>query len=122
MPHWGKVTGEYEVICGFSNGLLMFGGFLVWVYPGILPAITGPFLLIVGVLLMLDVAYPYGRQPHLMSEGGGMIAAFVAVVASAVVPGSIYWLLAIGICVAAINFGIKLWRKYRRPKPKVFKS
>jgi hypothetical protein len=122
MPHWGKVTGEYEVIFGFSSGLLVFGGFLVWIFPGILPTILGPVLMIIGFLVLLDAAFPYGRQPHLMSESGGFVAGLIAVTASALVPGSIYWLLGTGVLFSAIKLVMMLWRKKREPKPKAFKS
>ena len=122
MPHWGKVTGEYEVIFGFSSGLLVFGGFLVWVFQGILPTYLGPALMIIGFLVLLDVAFPYGRQPHLMSEGGGFAAGLIAVTASALLPGSIYWLLGIGLFLSAIKLVMMLWRKKRGPRPKTFKS
>ena len=115
MPHWEKITGEYEVISGFLCGLLIFGGFLVWTVPGILPTIFGPILVLFGVLLLLDDAFPYGRQPHLMSESGGFIAGFIVVVLSALfIPGFIPRLLAIAVLLSGIKLMIRLLRKLKK--------
>ena len=122
MPRWGKISGEYEVIFGFASGLLLFSGLLVWIFSGILPTIIGPFLAVFGALLMMDVAFPYGRQVHLLSEGVGLIASFIAVVSSAIFPGSIYWLIGLGLLLSVAKMIVRIYRKWKKPEPKVFKS
>ncbi len=120
MPHWEKITGEYEVVSGFLCGILVLGGLLVWTVPGIYWPIAGPVLLIFGVLMLLDDAFPYGRQPHLMSEAGGFIAGFLAVISSSIL-GLILWLLAPSVLLSVVKLTIRLLRKMQKERPKTFK-
>jgi hypothetical protein len=112
MPHWGKMTGEYEVLSGFLIGVIIWGGLLIWIVPGIFWPITGPVLVLFGVLLLFDDAYPYGRQPHLTSESGGFLAGFVVVLVSAIYnPAFVPWVLAVAVFFSAIKLLIRLLKK-----------
>jgi hypothetical membrane protein len=112
MPAWGKVTGEYEVLSGFLSGILLTGGFALWLVPQFLWSLAGPLLIIVGIISLLDDSFPCGRQPHLMSELGGFFAGFIVAVISAVfVAGSIFWLMPIVACITAVKLLLRVLRK-----------
>ena len=112
MPQWGKVTGEYEVFSGFLSGILLTGGFAVWLIPQSPWSLAGPVMIVVGIISLLDDSLPYGRQPHLMSELGGFFAGFIVAVISAMfVAGSIFWLMPIVSGITVLKLLIKVLRK-----------
>ncbi len=112
MPQWGKVTGEWEVLSGFLSGILMTGGLVVWAGPDFFWSALGPVCIAIGIISLFDDTFPFGRQPHLMSELGGFFAGIIAVTISAMfIAGSIYWLLAIVLILVLIKLLIKVVRK-----------
>lgn len=112
MPLWGKVTGEREVLSGFLSGILMTGGFALWLIPHFWWSLAGPFMIIVGMLSLMDDAYPYGRQPFLISMLVGFSAGLVVAVISAIfVAGSIFWLLPIVFVITIIKISLRAIKK-----------
>jgi len=110
MPHWGKIIGEHEVVGGFLGAALVVGGFLAWNYLGLLWFITAPFLIVLGLLLLIDDVYPYGRQPYLMSESGGFIAGCILTVVS-VFYGVVGWVLSTAFFLSVIKLLVKVLKK-----------
>jgi hypothetical protein len=106
---WG-----YEAISGFLSGILITGGVNVWNIPELFWFITGPLLVIFGLLLLLDDFFPFGRQPHLGGEAGGFIAGFALVIAIAMlIPVCISWLLAITVTLSVVKLIIRLKKKIK---------
>ena len=76
----GKITSNYNIIGGLIAGCIISGGLLSWTIPGVFWLMASPIIIVFGVLLVLDDALPYGRQPHLGSEAGGFMAGIVIVI------------------------------------------
>ena len=113
MPQWGKVTGEREILSGFLSGILMTGGFALWLLPYFWWSLVGPFMIIVGLLSLMDDAYPYGRQPFLTSMLAGFSAGIIVAVISAIfVFGSIFWLLPTVFVIVIIKILLRVIKKF----------
>lgn len=114
MPEWGKVSGEREVLSGLLSGILMVGGFALWLLPLFWWSLSGPFMIIVGLLSLMDDAYPYGRQPFLVSMLVGFSAGLVVAVISVMfVAGSIFWLLPIVFVITLVKISMRVIHKIR---------
>lgn len=110
MPDWGKISGEYEIISGFLSGVLVLTGLLTWTVFQFAWSFAAPVLIIIGVLSFFDDIFPYGRQPHLMSESGGFIAGCI-IAGLSFIYGFTAWLLSLVILFEAIKYGYKVLRK-----------
>lgn len=114
MPEWGKVTGEREVLSGFLSGILMTGGFALWLLPFFWWSLSGPFMIIVGMLSLMDDAYQYGRQPFLVSMLAGFSAGLIfAVIFVMFVAGSIFWLLPVVFVITLVKISMRVIHKIR---------
>jgi hypothetical protein len=100
MPQWGKPAGRYEMISGFLCSILIFGGFLSINLMGWEWFFVGAFLVVMGLLLLIDDLFPYGRQPYMASESGGLIAGLVAYVIS-FAQGLVHWALLAAFLISA---------------------
>ena len=113
MPVWGKVTGSHETLWGFVSGLMVFGGFLTWTTPGPFWLIASPLIIIFGTLSLMDEAFPYGRQPHLLSELGAFLA-------GAIIVGIVFFLgyaaplLTLAVCLLLIKYILKFHKKFKK--------
>lgn len=122
MTEWDYgITGYRDAACGFLDGILVSGGFLAWVFPGQVPLPAGPLLVLFGSLLLLDDAYPFGRQPQVASMLGGVFAGLVTAVLSFFAPAAFIWPLLIAFLISSFKAADKLFRRYHGQRAKIYK-
>lgn len=112
----GKVTGEYEVVCGFLCSSIITGGILIWTLPNMVLFFLSPFLIVFGILLLFDDIFPYGRQPYMASEAGGFITG-VAISIIAFFSGFIFFLVSLAVLISVAKLARRFLIRNKRMFP-----
>jgi hypothetical protein len=109
----GEIAGTYELAGGLISGCIIACGLLAWTIPGIFWLLASPLVIIFGILLLLDDALPYGRQPHLGSEASGFVAGVVIAILS-FYAGLLAWVLFLMLLAGVIKLGIRFLKGSRQ--------
>jgi hypothetical protein len=120
MPYMGKPFSYGELITGFLCGVLIVGGIFAFTLPGIFWSVAAWLILIFGILTLLDDIFPYGHQPNLGCELGGLTLGTSAVMVSFFI-GFLPFLLALGVTLTIIKLVLKFWGKITEIRLKTFK-
>jgi len=109
MPRWGKAVSENDALFGFVAGILIMGALFIWLLTDILWAVPSA-LFVMGMIVVFDTIFPYGRQLFAISWLGGIIAGCFAVLFTNAY-GFMYWLLATAALVFVLHILAKIIRQ-----------
>ena len=110
MDDSGKIMERHEVVAGFLCSALILGGFLVWASLGMLWYLIAPFLIVLGLMILIDDMAPVGRQPYMACLSVSFVAGCAVTVIS-FFNGFMGWIILIALALAAA-------RIFRRFSPK----
>ncbi|UCD03353.1 MAG: hypothetical protein JSV63_01820 [Candidatus Aenigmatarchaeota archaeon] len=109
MPWIGKSVSENDAVYGFLSGILILGALFVWLFTEVVWVIPVS-LFAMGILIIFDTAFPYGKQLFAISWMGGLIAgSFALLFANAF--GFLYWILAAAALAFVLIIAEKLFRR-----------
>ena len=115
MPMIGPTTALSDMLFGFIDGGLVFGGIIGILAFGITGQILSLIALIIGILSLMDDLFPFGRQPFLFTHHFFALLGLASAIAF-LLWGMLLPFIVLLLILDILKYALKLFRRAGKKK------